>query len=60
MWIAILYLCVAEGCYFVDSPPVLSQAACGEMVRSAVTQLQSDPAVRAFDLTCIHIKMTES
>jgi len=59
MWIAILYMCTAESCFFVDSPPVLSQAACVEMVRGAVTQLQSDPTVRAFDLTCVHIKMAE-
>jgi len=60
MWIAVLYMCLADGCFFVDSPPVLSEAGCVEMVRGAITQLQSDPAVRAFDLTCIHIKMAES
>jgi hypothetical protein len=60
MWIAILYMCLADKCLFVDSPPSYTKEGCIEMAQAASRQLTNDPTVVAFDLTCINVKLSET
>jgi len=60
MWIAVIYMCFAAECFFIDSPPALTHEGCLEMLAGASRQLASDPAVIAFDGKCIQVRIKES
>jgi len=53
-------MCFAAECFFIDSPPALTQEGCLEMLAGASRQLASDPAVIAFDGKCIQVRIKES
>ena len=57
MWIAIIYVCLSQGCGFIDSPPVHSQEECQAMLNGAAIQMMVEPDVKVFDGACIKIKM---
>jgi hypothetical protein len=59
MWVVILYVCVTQGCGFIDSPPVHSEAECQAMLVAAADALQADDSVRAFDGACVRIQMSQ-
>jgi len=59
MWIAILYMCLADKCLFVDSPPSYTKEGCHEMAQAASRKLIDDPTVIAFDLSCVYVKMKQ-
>jgi hypothetical protein len=59
MWIVILYVCVAQACVFIDSPPFNSKETCKATLVKGMTMLEADPAVIAYDGDCLYIKMRQ-
>jgi hypothetical protein len=59
MWILIFYVCLAQSCGFIDSPPLNSKADCEALLASGVAILDADPAVIAFDGACVYIQMRQ-
>jgi hypothetical protein len=59
MWIVILYVCLAQACGFIDSPPFNSQEHCQSMLANGMATLQADPAVIAYDGACVYVKMRQ-
>ena len=59
MWIVIMYICVAQNCAFIDSPPLNSKADCEALLASGMAMLDADDSVIAFDGDCIYVKMRQ-
>lgn len=59
MWIVILYVCIAQACGFIDSPPLNSAAECETMLASGMAVLQVDDTVIAFDGACVYVQMRQ-
>lgn len=60
MWIAIVYVCLANGsCGFVDSPPVNKEKECAALIERIIPVLEADSTVVRYHPTCIRIKMRE-
>ena len=59
MWVAIVYMCLSAECFFIDSPPALTEEGCLEMLAGATRQLATEPSVIAFDGECIRIQIKE-
>jgi hypothetical protein len=59
MWIVILYVCVAQACGFIDSPPLNSKADCELTLSNGMAILQADSTVIAFDGACVYVKMRQ-
>lgn len=59
MWIVILYICVAQACGFIDSPPLNSEADCEAALANGMAILEADNDVIAFDGDCIYVRMRQ-
>jgi hypothetical protein len=59
MWIVILYVCLAQSCGFIDSPPLNSQSDCEALLASGVAMLDADDSVIAFDGACVYVQMRQ-
>lgn len=59
MWIVILYVCVAQACGFIDSPPLNSEADCELTLANGMAILEADNTVIGYDGDCIYVKMRQ-
>ena len=59
MWIVILYVCVAQACVFIDSPPLSSEESCKATLAKSMTMLEAKKDVVAYDGDCIYVKMRQ-
>ena len=60
MWIVILYICVAQACGFVDSPPFNSKDDCKVTLAKGMAILEADNTVVAYDGDCIYVRMRQA